>query len=156
MSRIFAALILALIAAPTRADDSITEADRFRLWNDCRPIWALVEVMPPDAEKSGLPQEGVETAVRARLQSARIFSDARTNTYLHVNIHLVGRAFSIEVMYRKPLYDEISEAALALPTWERGSVGTSGDADFIRASVARKVEKFIDEYLTVNASACGN
>ena len=40
-------------------------------------------------------------------------------------------------------------------TWDVASTGTHGqDPNFILSSVAQETDKFIDEYLRVNADAC--
>ena len=55
------AIIAALLAAPglAAAQDSTvqTRIDRFRLWNDCKPVYLLVEHLNNHAAGIGLTKE---------------------------------------------------------------------------------------------------
>ena len=165
MPRIFIALVaLGLFAMPVRAEDDATlrarakaNIDRFQLWNDCRPMGLIVERLNSDSEKIGLTKEAIEVAVRSRLRSARLFSDDIPKIYyLYINVNVKNRAFNISVDYEKPLYDTKSEITQIATTWSKGMVGVhGGDANYILSGVSQKTDQFIDEYLRVNADACG-
>lgn len=152
--------------------------DRFQLWYACEPIYLIVESLPDHAAEWGLTREAITTAVRSRLRAARLYSrssrrsvpyrpgsivhvsDSRALLYVHVNSLSEGEAFSVDVEFKKRLSDwsrlpdpaRSGEAGRAT-TWDTGSVG-QGDADYILSTVSQLTDRFIDEYLRVNASAC--
>ena len=176
---ILPAVALALVlAVPSGAAEKVTWYDRFGLWNGCRPVDVLVVSLSDDAGKIGLRREDIETTVRSRLRGARIHDGVpphgepgwvgwmvRHRSYgepfLYVDISVVSLAFDIEVGFRRSV-----KVLLTMPegmdplvgpatTWRTGSTGTHGrNASYILSSVSQHVDKFIDEYLRVNADAC--
>ena len=163
MSTVALALVL---AAPPGAAEKASQLDRFKLWNGCKPVKLLVEGLSNDAAEIGLREEDIETAVRSRLRGARIY-DENSVPYLYVNINVVGPAFSVDVEFKRRVevllpYWEKPEGMGSLvgyaAVWGLGSTGTYGatGSGFILSSLARHTDKFIDEYLRVNANACRN
>ena len=157
---------LALIATSASASASakeVSDKDRFKLWNGCRPVDLVVEGLTDDSGKIGLHHEDINTAVRSRLRGARIYDDD-ASPYLYVNVHVVGRAYAINFEFIR--YVEVAipswlkpegmgQLTGFAPTWVRGSTGTHGSsAGFILSAVARHSDEFVDEYLRVNADAC--
>ena len=76
-------------------------------------------------------------------------------------INVVDRAFNVQVHFvRKvvfvlPFREEDDKLFGPASTWDTGSTGTHGnDPSYILSSVVRHTDKFIDEYLRVNESAC--
>ena len=145
-------LLLWLTATPVLGQD-VTPYDRFRLWNDCQAMGVLVEDLGRDATEIGLTKSAIETAVRSRLRAARLYDDSLGLPYLYVNINVVGPAFSIKVDYNQAM---VSAGGLGFaPTWETGSTGTHGkNGSYILSNVSMEMDRFIDEYLRVNADAC--
>ena len=154
--------ILLCVATSVLAED-VSERDRFQLWYGCSPVRLAVENLSNDAGKIGLRKENIETAVRSRLRSARIYDD-NAFPILYINANVTGRAFSITIEF-------IRRVEVLLPDWEEqggirslvdyasvwvtGSTGTHGrDSNFILSSATRHADEFIDEYLRVNADAC--
>jgi len=127
-----------------------------------------------------LAEGTIETLVRSRLRAARLFSDltfedwlgesmkrklnnqptedlpSPPRTTLGVGIHIVGQAYDIELEYLKDqMIDPITGSMYPLTTWESGSLGTHGDdPNFILSHLSQMTDKFIDEYLRINADAC--
>ena len=150
---LIAAALALCPAAPVLAED-VTRSDRFKLWNNCRAMDLAVEGLPQDAADIALTRGAIETAVRSRLRAARLY-DADVAAFLYVNVNVLGRAFSIRVEYNKPLFDPASDQFFSATTWNSGSTGThGGNGSYILSSVSRHMDKFIDEYLRVNADAC--
>ena len=117
----------------------------------------VVESLTSDASDIGLSDEMIQTAVESRLRSARLYrSEVAFIPYLYVNVHVVGRSFSITLEYRKILYDaDFAHASGAATTWKLRSVGThGGDAAYIVSAVSQDMDKFIVEFLRVNEDAC--
>ena len=153
-----------MLAAPSGAADIETEIDRFQLWHACQSVGLVVEQLPDDAGKIGLRRPDIETAVRSRLRGARIYNDRSSSPYLYVNVNVVGAAFSVGFYFKR--WVTVSVAFWLKPkgmdgpagpaaTWNVGSAGTHGDAaGYVLSAVARHTDKFIDEYLRVNAGAC--
>ena len=169
----FVAVIVALLVAPglAIAQDSTAEPswrqlaneilasmNRFKLWNACNPVRLAVAKLNDDASEIGLTKERIETLVRSRLRAARIYEDdahAYELPYLFVNVHVVGSAFSMRLELRKTVIDAVSREERMTSTWHIGSTGMHiGDASFILQGISEHTDKFIDEYLRVNAKAC--
>ena len=164
MRRIFlptVALSVMLVApglAAAQDSTAPTGVDRFRLWNECKPIFLLVENLNDHAAKIGLTKELIETTVRSRLRAARIYKSTRSLPHVYVRVDVAGRAFSVELALSKIVTDNASGELNYAKTWETGSIGTHGrgDAGFTLQAVSRHTDKFIDEYLRVNAEACNS
>lgn len=131
-----------------------------------------VEDLTSDAADIGLTEEAIKVAVRSRLRSARIYYDVSARSlfrrsylgrpqnfkrplFLYISVHVVGAAFSVGVSLKKDFRDASSGETGSATTWETGSTGTHGrSGNYILSSVSRHMDKFIDEYLRVNAEAC--
>ena len=146
-------VIICSAVSSAQAVEKVSIFDKFRLWNECKPISILVEFLPDRAEEIGLTKEAIEVAVRSRLRGARIF--AASPNYLYINVNLIGSAFSTRLSFNKWLRDtDLGEGGMA-ETWDTGSVGTHGNnASYILGSISKYTDKFIEEYLRVNADAC--
>lgn len=143
-----------LLAAPATAEE-VSGVDRFRLWNACKPMRLVVEHLRQDVADIGLAEDAIEVAVRSRLRGARLY-DAGGSGFLYVNVNVSGRAFSTNIKYYKAVSDPASGQIYPAETWNIGSVGThGGDAGYVLSSVSQHADKFIDEYLRVNAESCG-
>ena len=149
---IFASLCF---GSPASADERERTGDRFRLWNNCAPLDLVVENLSDDAAKVGLTREAVELAVRSRLRAARLYSEQRSTSYLYVRISVLGFSHSVVIAYNKRVRDYASGESRTAITWSRGFIGTHGSSSsFILSGVSEHMDRFIDEYLRVNASAC--
>ena len=153
------------LAAPASAEE-VSGVDRFMLWNACKPMPLLVNPLRQDAADIGLAKDTIETTVRSRLRGARLYDAgglaasvsmaAGRLGYLYVNVTVVRRAFSAHIGYHKVVSDPASEQIYTTETWSTGAVGVhGGDAGYVLSSVSRGADKFIDEYLRVNAESCG-
>ena len=136
--------------------EEISEHDRFRLWNNCKPIDLVVEDLHYGAASIGLVKNDIETTVLNRLRYARLYSQDVSGVFLQVQMGVSGSAFSNHVSFHKIVRDLASGLSSSTETWSVGSVGTHGakNADFILSSISQHTDKFIDEYLRVNESAC--
>ncbi len=154
-----------VLAVPAGAAEKVTKFDRFQLWNACGPLSLVVQGLPDNAGKIGLRKEDTETTTRSRLRGARIYGKS-ADPYLYVNVNVVGPAFALDVEFRRRVrvsrpFGEEPKGADPLTgyasTWRAGGAGThGGDASYVLSSVSRYVDKFIDEYLRVNADSCRN
>ena len=148
-----------VLAAPAGAVEKVTELDRFELWYGCQPVFLVVEGLPDSAKAIGLSTSRIETAVRSRLRSARIYSAERPwpRPYLYVNVNVLGAAFGHRLELNKWVKDEASGEEGRAATWRRGGIGTHGEsASFVLSTIGEFTDLFIDEYLRVNADACRN
>ena len=143
----------------------VSDHDRFELWSPwCSTVDLTVEGLDNDGAKIGLTEEAIETAVRSRLRSARIYGDAPLAPWLYVNVAVLHNAFNVTVQLNRSM--EINLPFWRLPegveplvgyavTWQAGTIGThTDDPSYILSSVERIADRFIDEYLRVNADAC--
>ena len=143
---------LFLLAAPL--SHAQTDTDRFELWNGCGTVRLAVRNLSDDAGEIGLTRDAVTTAARSRLRGARIY-DGEADPYLSVSVHVAGSAFSMDIRFNKPVTDDSGRRGFAA-TWSIESTGTHGvgGADRILSWIAQDTDRFIDEYLRVNADAC--
>ena len=143
---------LLLLAASQQVSEGLA---RFQLFNECRPVPLLVEYLPSDAAAVGLTRERVRTLAESRLRAARLFSDEALGPYLYVNVNVSGRAFSVSVAFKKPLFDQVSGEGGAAETWNAGFVGTHGGyGGVIMQYLSEALDRFVLEYLRVNEDAC--
>lgn len=146
-----------MLAAPACADvreELNLRLGRFQLWNECKPIDLLVGDLDSDAKDISLNQGKIETAVRSRLRSARIF-DPEELKYLYVGVTVVDHAFNLRLDFRKPVLDIASDEIFLSATWKISFTGAHGKrSEYIMSAIYEAVDEFIDEYLRVNADAC--
>ena len=150
-------VVLAIFASPAGgwAAQDVSAGDRFRLFNECRPMKIIVEDLSAGAAEIDLTEAAIQAAVESRLRSARLY-DADARPYLYVNVNVVGMAFAIDLQYRKVVYDPATAVSNTTMTWESGSAGTHGrdGAAFILSGIAGHMDQFLVAYLRVNESAC--
>jgi len=147
-------IVMLILAVPVQAE-TVTDFDRFKLWNDCRPMRLVVENLYEDETDIGLTEDVITAAVRSRLRAARLYTAEELRPYLYINVNVVNAAFHDSVEYNKWVKDEASGLKRRTTTWKSSSTGThSRDASYILSSVSQHVDMFIDEYLRVNEDAC--
>lgn len=147
--------LLAVVAATVTGQQD-TWFDRFQLFNNCEPMALVVEGLSNSAADIRLTEERLQFAAESRLRGTRLFTTASgVNSYLYVNVNVVGRAFSISVEYKKRVLDIASDEANFAATWESAAVGTHGrDAEGVVSVLSGFLDEFLTEYLRVNESAC--
>lgn len=132
--------------------------DQFALFTRCSRMSTTIGVQKKHiAFGQSVPTEdAVRRAVTSRLRSARLFNDQEADLLLHVQVHVVGSAFSIDVELKKRVTDELYSDLYFLSTsWETGSTGTHGNSSsYIISSLGGALDHFIDEYLRVNEKDC--
>ena len=154
-----------------------TQRDYFNLWYICTPIPFGVQI---SQNELGITRQEVETSIRARLRSARIYqsdssiwknNEGKTTGGLgyfaiRVGLYENAKAFRVEAHFSK-LYEDPTpskpksyEGAMNnLTSWKRDVSGTyssnnSISKNFILSSITPLVDEFIDDYLRVNQAAC--
>ena len=151
------ALALAL-AAPASAAENVTELDRFKLWNSCKPMRLVVERLDRDATAIGLTRRDLTVAARSRLRAARLYStdyERAAWSRLYINVTVVETAFSIAIGYGKNVLDLATADVGNADTWDHGATGTHRrNSSYILSGLSRLIDTFIDEYLRVNRDAC--
>ena len=149
------AVVLALGVATAQSDWQ-SDWDRFRLFNDCEPMYLVVETLSAYAAEIDLARGAIQAAVESRLRSARLYKSERLgNSYLYVNVNVTRTAFNILFMYRKEVLDLASGLTGGTITWWTGTTGAHGrDASYILSAVSELMDEFLIEYLRVNEEAC--
>ena len=143
----FGLLALAMSVAPAQG---VTDSDRFKLFNNCEPMYLLASVFDDDetANDIGLTKERVHFAVESRLRGARLFRADLGSSGLEASIVVLGRAFNLTLRYNKELFDSVSGISRLAITWQKGTIGTHGSgADFIVSKLSALMDLFITEYL---------
>ena len=154
-----------LLIVSSASADEVSDWDHFQLWNGCMSVDLVIGELSKDAKEIGLLEEDIETAVRSRLRGARIYNE-NALSFLFVIVNVVGPASSISAEFHRkvrvllPFLLEL-EKPEGIPfigytaTWVLRLTGIHDrDSNFILSHVARSADKFIDEYLRVNADAC--
>ena len=104
-----------------------------------------------------------------RLRAARLYDTTGTDleqqmdevfgspdAHLYVAVGVIGDVFSVEVSYRKVLYDSVSDRYGPAAVWGLVGYGThGGNARSILLSVSEFLDRFLVEYLRVNEAFCG-
>ena len=147
-----------LLTASTVHAQAVSDWDRFKLFNACRPMMLVVETPDSAAQAVGLTKERIQLAAESRLRAARLYTESREKanyTFLYINSGARGPAYSISVQYMKWVTDLVNNSNGHATTWETGSGGThGGDAGFIIQHLSRHLDEFLAGYLRVNESAC--
>lgn len=149
-------VLIAVATAPqvAAAQTEVTALDRFRLFNDCRPLFLIVEDLSDDAVDIGLTRERLQFAVESRLRSARLYTSTPF-PFLAVTVTVLGVTFNVTVKYFKQTVDVASGESSPSPTWWRHSTGTHGrDPEFIVSALSGYMDQFLTEFLRVNEAAC--
>ena len=80
--RITLLVLLAIFASPAggAAAQDVRGFDRFRFFNECRPMRLIVERLPATAAEINLTEAALQAAVESRLRSARLFDADAAHT----------------------------------------------------------------------------
>ena len=132
--------------------------DMIQLGTECGPVGLIVYVH--DGDEIQLTEDAVAIAARSRLRSARLYPAPGTQATgnLHVEVLLAEIEFTYRLWFEKPQLDLISDIRSWSPTgWEGWVLGRhGGKASFVLSSIARQLDKFLDDYLRVNDFYCTN
>ena len=175
MKRITIILILipSLFLATSLKTEEVTRLNRFQLWNDCKPVGLFIimsspqeiDKVLPEPARSNIRLERVEVyaAVLSRLQAAGLYSaEPLTSVFsvLIIIVSVIGESFEIETKYKKRLIDPASGESGMVDTWKLLDIPFlvprkhGRDSGYILYWISEHTDKFIDEYLRVNADAC--
>ena len=129
-------------------------SERFHLWTGCKPLWPHISTLDDDAFLGS-----VRAAVESRLRGAGLFHDESGSMWLHVYIDLgSGSTFRMVVGLRKVLFDPITRLRSSVysntTVWQPYSAYGVAPQDTVRNVLADLMDRFIADYLRVNAEAC--
>ena len=147
--------ILAAILAvlPAGASEKAGDLEKWRLWNDCRPVSIRVEPLLEDAKGAGLTEENLRATVESRLRRAGVYGE-EADAHAYVRVSVVGEAFSVRVLFRPRVYRPGLGSAF-VATWGEPATGLHGhDIGHVLEQVVERADRFADNYLRVNAEAC--
>ena len=149
------------------------QADRFSLWNDCRPLPVHLSVFRNNFIDADL-EEALLAAVGARLQRVRLYKAEESCVlskcvppftygkhylpYLSVRVHFAPAGVGSIVIYttlQKVLQDRVSGESRFSLTWEQKQTGNGGVAQLAQL-LSEGIDNFVAVYLHVNESACGD
>ena len=143
-----------MLTAATASAEEVSDDDRFQLWNGCLPMELVVESLHQDAADIGLTKEEITIAVRSRLRAAQLYEAYALLTFLYVRVDVARHIYAVDFSLVKWARDTFENEGSA-KTWTVGSFGTHGkNPSFILSIVSQHTDRFIDEYLRVNAGAC--
>ena len=151
----FALVISGLYAVePAAAPPPSANSERFRLWNECRPMKVLLTVRHQTDGTKIVEGRTLWTSVRDTLQAAGLYSRESWEV-VHTKAIVRKSVFTLTVEFRKAVEDHASLETGLSATWS--AVVTEeygGEPDRIIATLALVVDRFLKKYRTVNASAC--
>ena len=155
MARILMALVLLGSLGSAWAQSS---RERFQLYTNCNSLNLFVTVQQSEGDElEGLSETVVRNAVESRLRSARLYTDETVFPAVSVFVHIVGRAFHVNLYLEKYFHDFASDETSFATTWQRNSTGTHGtEANFVLSAVSQYMDEFLVEYLRVNEEACAS
>lgn len=135
-----------------------SEADRFGLFADCKPMGLIIGDLSADAIDVGLTAESIKASAESRLRSARLYKNRQPDALLLIFIRVAGSAYGIEIEFFKRVTDEYERRGVAR-TWSTGSIGTIGRSsgyseNYIMSTLSQHLDKFILKYLQVNEASC--
>ena len=147
-------LLLLLISAPASAQP-VSESGLKTA--NYKYVAVGVERLTTDEHKIGLTRDRIQTRVELRLRSAGLTPGndfSKNGTALHVNVNVIGDAFSIAVEYKRRVefttgnrrYRHVAMA------WDSGTTGTHSrtGAVYIMNSLDQNLDKFLSAYLKAN------
>ncbi len=153
---VLVAIIMALVTTMhAGAAEKISDADRFRLWNDCKPVRMFIQVGVKAGADIELTEDAVALAVRSRLRAARLYRKGTGAPILAVNVNAALQGFGVPVEFNKIVHDAVSNEDGFGVVWKSGSSGShAGNGSYIMSKVSEHMDHFIDEYLRVNEVSC--
>ena len=129
-------------------------------------VYVFVEYLYPDIEKDGLRKDSIQTDVVLKLQLAGIkvltrkeFVKEPGRPYLYINVNSVkNESFSyvyyieVDLIQKVFLARDPKTRTFGTTTWRKVGMGIVGEqkADDIRDNIKDLVDKFINDYLSVN------
>ena len=161
--------VLALISCPASVSAQSGD-ERFELYTGCREVRLFVGGHLA-GDGWGYPAS-LETAVRSRLRSARIYAEnnaddpslpklsiihTATAMYDARETNLVGVHFTVATRLEKMVRDPAAEIEGYATTWQgigRVGWGPEPDGNRLLRFISEATDEFIDNYLRVNAAAC--
>ena len=115
----------------------------------------LIEDLHAESAQIGLTKDEIRIVVESRLRVARLYADSTAGTYVYVNAHIGERAFMIRIELRKSVYDPASGFTAGATVWQFHTLGTHGrQAGLLLSTVGLLTDRFVLQYLRVNAEAC--
>ena len=92
MWKLIFAIALALPVSGAFAKYPTTEesAARFELYTRCIAVSLVVEGLSADAARIGLRKNEIAPAVRSRFRVAQLYDAENTESFLHVNTHVLN------------------------------------------------------------------
>ena len=155
--RIPAVIVLAFALGACGVKSTMVEEagdlEKWRLWNNCRPVSIQVEPLLEDAKGIGLKEENLRATAEGRLRGVGIYGK-EADAHAYVRISVVGEAFSVRVLFR-PRVHRPGLGSAFVATWGKPVTGLhNNDLDHVLERVEERADHFADEYLRVNAEAC--
>ena len=140
-----------------------SERERFGLWTACKPLWPALIFN----SKDNTFDDSISAAVESRLRGARLYGGLTRNStgegfvprgeLLRIVVNRGGGLFYISIGLQKRLFDPITGLrSTAYADYRGGGYSSfgSGPPKYVRSALADKLDRFIADYLRVNADAC--
>lgn len=129
----------------------------YRLFTRCEPIQVSVYL---SENEIGLTEERIRNVVESRLRAARLYDQNDSRPLLTVSVDMMAEReftvvpYSLEIEFHKWLFDDITGREFIAGIYDTANYGRSGDAGFIIQIISEHMDRFINEYLRINESAC--
>ena len=162
----FACLVVVATLIPVQSSDGVSDYDRFKLWNKCRPVNVSSNIgwIGETFRTMGLTRERIHITVKKRLSEAGIYGGERHLTASGLDVGVSARIrnpmFQVELTLSLYMVNSLDRKkrprqSYTLVSWKDSIVTEHrGDVEIILRSVAELTDQFINEYLRVNTEAC--
>ena len=170
--------------ATAKTNEAPSQKEMFAFYTSCSQVGLLVHVNIDEKHnpKPNLSEDDLRNLAESRLRAARIYDPDYAGSLVPViliTVQTEGPSFISGIAFYKWMLDyysalaNLSRAELQMDmmewtklfgapyqdyamSWADESFGThGGDDGYILSGVSRSMDKFIAEYLRVNAEACG-
>ena len=134
------------------------DQEHFRLYAGCQPVYVDVGEFLNDEKQIGLKRATVQRMADAHLLATHLYTTKQEGPLLVVAVTVVGMAFSVALRLHKPFQDIYSRHIDYAGTWTNGLTGVHGGGEtgqqYVLDSARTLMERFVGDYLRVNAPAC--
>lgn len=163
-------LIAGTLIAEAAVTATVSDQERFQLWNDCKGLHLQIVVKPPVLiEQIGISKERIENHLRDKLRAERIYvTETLPSGNMVFFLFLKGEVKTKTVAnheYKNIAYGIMGGFWKQFPELEHPTITffdfgagyrTNPDPRSIEAVAVSYGRLFIDNYLRVNAAACKN
>lgn len=162
---VIAALCMGVVGLTGKAEAQTprpqeVNADSSDVLAEQKGVLVVVEDLSKDADKIGLTDSRIQTAVELKLRQSGIkvltkqeHQEILSHPYLYINVNVFQEAFSIDVEHREvvQLTRGKKPTVFGASIWRKGATGmVRSDPEYVVSSVGRLVDNYCNDFLKAN------